>query len=189
MVIRQFMHSRKTSIKVFTHNLRCIVFMLPMLLLLAGCGEDAFVCDSDDCASSTSGGSTGGTATDTQTATGVRIGSWSSGVSGSGSYNEGDIYTDSSAVTAGNTATIQISLVEDDYSQYTPAANIDFTITFTCADSAVDSNPATASAGSDATVTLTYTAGTVCAPTTDTVTATAVVDGDTIFATVDISIL
>jgi len=174
--IRQQVQFKRSLFQMFNPQILGTAFLLLVLLMLTGCGEDAFVCDSASCASSSSSTSTTTTTTTTTTASGVQIGN------GTGAaFQVGIISITNNALTSGGSTTLAVSLVNSDQTAYTTSTQVTFSST--CPTSNISPNP-TSTAGGVAAVT--YVAGS-CAG-TDTVTATATVDATNLTATGSIGI-
>lgn len=161
--IRQLMQPRWALSKVVDHKILSTGFLLLALLLLTGCGEDAFVCDSDDC-SVTSGTTTG---------TGGTGGTTTSGVTMSASV-------DNPARVTGETASVTVQLSNADATAYTTIVVVDFTTS--CATSTITASAST----SGGIATASYIAGDCTG--TDTITASTTVDGEAVSATTNVVI-
>ena len=152
-------------------------FLLLMLGLTTGCGEDAFVCVSDDCVqpSNTTGTGTG-TGGTTTTSSGVQIGN------GTGTaFQVGVLAIDNTALTTGGSANVSVSLVDADQVAYSTSTQVTFSTS--CATSSINPSPTSTSGGIANAV---YIAGS-CAG-TDVITASATVDGTALTATGSIAI-
>lgn len=153
------------------------VLLYFLLLFLQGCGgEDAFVCGGTECSSSTSTSTSTTTTTTTATSSGVQIGN------GTGaSFQVGVISINNTALVAGGSATLSVSLVNADQTAYTTSTPVNFSSS--CASTTINPNPTGTSGG---VANVSYVAGS-CAG-TDTITATASVDGTTLTATGTVTI-
>ncbi|NOZ53127.1 MAG: hypothetical protein GXP08_08300 [Gammaproteobacteria bacterium] len=141
--------------------------ILLMVGTLIGCGDDAFTGNG----TTTSGGTTtdGGT---TITDSGIQIGN------GSGaSFQLGTLSIADNTLSSGESTTVAVSLVDSDQALYSTSTSISFTSTCVSTGAASMTSPVATSGGIASTV---YVAG--CSG-TDTITATAVVDGTTLTAT------
>jgi hypothetical protein len=150
--------------------------LLLMLGLTAGCGEDGFICTSDGCTSvSNDPGTTTGGGT-TQTTSGIQIGN------GTGTaFQVGILAVDNTALTTGGSANVSVSLVNDDQSAYATSTEISFSTS--CSSSTINPSPTSTSGGIANAV---YIAGS-CAG-TDTITASATVEGTALTATGNVTI-
>lgn len=139
-----------------------------MLLLVAGCGgEDAF----------TQAGASGGTGGGSTTA--VRIGN------GTGSsFTQGVLKLGLSSLPAGGSTGVTANLVDANGSPYTTSTDVTFTSTCVSEGGATLTSPVTTTTG---TANSTYVA--IGCAGTDTITATATVDGGTISASAPLTVL
>ena len=136
--------------------------LLLMLGLTTGCGEDAFVCVSDDCVqpSNNTGTTTGGTGTS---------GTTTSGITMTASMSP-------STLASGETSSVTVQVRNSDGSAYSNIVTLNFTTT--CSSSTIAST-ANTSAGIS---TVSYIAGSCTG--SDTITASATVDTEPLTATV-----
>jgi len=134
--------------------------LLLVTFMLTGCGEDAFVCDSASCATSSST-STGGTTTGTggSTTTGVTM----------------NMSMSPTTLATGDTASVTVRIQNADSSAY--ANNVIVSLTTTCGSSTIPTN-ATVTSGI---ATVSYIAGSCTG--SDTITASAIVDTEPLTAT------
>lgn len=150
--------------------------MLVLLTMLTACGEDAFLCNSDDCDNGSGTTTTTTTTTTTVSSSGVQIGN------GTGAaFQVGSISIDNTALTTGGSANLSVSLVNADQTAYATSTTINFSAS--CASSTINPNPTGTSGG---VANVVYVAGSCSGP--DTITATASVDGSTLTATGTITI-
>ena len=162
--------------KDFYLKLLGAALLLLMLGLTIGCGEDGFICSSDDCDTTNNSTDTGGTGGVTQTSSGVQIGN------GTGAaFQVGVLSIDNTALTSGGSATISVSLVNSDQTAYSTSTSITFSAS--CASSTINPNPTSTSGG---VANVSYIAGSCAGP--DTITASASVDGTTLTATGSVTI-
>jgi len=178
-VIRQQAQSRQALPLLKVKKFLGAGLLLLVLVMLSGCGDDAFICTNDDCVVAPTTVVPGVVA--------LLFGSWDGGASQNGAFSEGAVYAATTSVAVGATTDLMVSLVKDDgtNSVYSPGSVI-INITFdtTCVDSSITPGTFT---GADATTTVTYTAGT-CTGTTDTVTASVNINSVAYVSTVNISI-
>ncbi|MGD8886280.1 MAG: hypothetical protein PVF34_11690, partial [Gammaproteobacteria bacterium] len=151
--------------------------LIALLTAVSGCGgEDAFVCDGSDCTSSSSTSTTTTPTTTTATDSGVQIGN------GTGaSFQVGVMSIDNTSLVSGGSANLSVSLVNADQTAYTTSTTINFSTS--CATSTINPNPTGTSGGI---ANASYVAGS-CAG-TDTITASATIDGTTLTASGSITI-
>jgi hypothetical protein len=168
--IRHLVRTNDRYLKLFAAA--CLLLMLG---LTAGCGEDAFVCVSDDCVqpSDNTDTGTGGTTT---TTSGVAIGN------GTGAaFQVGVISVGSTTLISGASTTLSVSLVNADQTAYDISTSVNFSSS--CASSTINPDPTGTSGG---VANVSYVAGS-CAG-TDTITASATVEGTVLSATGSVTI-
>jgi hypothetical protein len=159
--IRHFVRTNDYFIKLL--GAACLLLMLG---LTAGCGEDAFVCVSDDCVQpsnntgTTTGGTTGGTGTS---------GSTTSGITMTASMSP-------STLASGETSSVTVQIRNSDGTAYSNIVTLN--LTTTCSSSTI---PATANTSAGI-ATVSYIAGNCTG--SDTITASATVDAEPLTATV-----
>lgn len=160
--IRQLMQIQRALPQVVPAKIISTGFLLLMLLLLTGCGEDAFVCDSSDCSTSSTTTTTGGT-------TGGTGGTTTSGVTLTGSMSP-------TSLGSGESASVTFQLRNSDASAYTDPVTLN--LTTSCGSSVIPTtaNPVNGIA------TVSYTAGSCTG--NDTITASTTIGTEPLTATV-----